>query len=344
MRLSVAWPHEVRLGSLAGLARSLVFLVLASLCQAAPASPAGAPTSVWIDTDAACGQAATADADDCWALLLALSSPELTIHGISTVFGNVDEETVFAVTRTVLDQWAESGGEDLPPVHRGSQQAGGGAARPAIAAIATALDQGQLTILALGPLTNVAALLAQHPQVADNIQQIVAVGGTRPSQRRLFPGTSGLLHFHDFNFTQDPAAFEAILSSGVALSLLPFEAAQRVTVTPTDLSLLSSSGGVAQWLAVMSRGWMRFWLEHLGTEGFYPFDSLAVGYVIDRQDFVCEPIPARVQKQRSLLFARDALEVSHNLEQSTSVTYCSDVNPSFGRELVARMVDLGRDW
>lgn len=343
MRLFVAWQREARPGSLVGLVGSLAFLALASLCHAALASPAGVPTPVWIDTDAACGQAETADADDCWALLLALSSPELAIHGISTVFGNVDEGTAFAVTRMVLDRWSESGGAGLPAVYRGAQRAGGGTARPAIQALAMALEQDQLTILAMGPLTNVAAVLALRPDLAHKIERIVAVAGTRPNQRRLFPGTSELLHFHDLNFIKDPAAFEAILSSGVALSLLPFEAAQKVTITPADLSFLSSSGGGSQWLAMVSRDWMRFWLDHLGTDGFHPFDSLAVGYVIDREDFVCEPIPARVEKKRSLFVTRDALEVSHNLEQSTSVTYCSDVNPSFGRELIARMVDLGRD-
>ncbi len=199
-----------------------------------------------------------------------------------------------------------------------------------------------MTILALGPLTNVAAVLAQHPQLAGNIDRIVAVGGTRPAQRRLYPGTSKLLHFHDLNFVKDPAAFEAILQSGVSLSLLPFEAAQKVTVTPADLSLLSSGGALAQWLAAVSLGWMRFWQDQLGTDGFHPFDSLAVGYVIDPLNFGCELIPARVRRKRSLFVARDILEVSHSFAQSTSVTYCSDVDPAFKSEILGRLVELGR--
>ena len=99
-----------------------------------------------------------------------------------------------------------------------------------------------------------------------------------------------------------------------------------VTVTPADLSLLSSGGAPAQWLAAVSLGWMRFWQDQLGTDGFHPFDSLAVGYVIDPLNFACEQIPARVQRMRSLFVARDALEVSHTFERSTSVTYCSEVD------------------
>lgn len=340
MRRSVVWPAEPGLGVLALTARCLSILFLAMMCQEAFAAPVGTRKPVWIDTDPACGQGETADVDDCWALLLAFSSPELDIRGISTVFGNVDEETAFVVARSVLDRLVESGSGDLPAVYQGAQRPGGGATSPAIAALATALERERLTILALGPLTNVAGLLAEHPQLAGNIDRIVGVAGTRPAQRRLFPGTSALLHFHDLNFVKDPAAFEAILQSGVSMSLLPFEAAQKVTVTPADLSLLSSGGAPAQWLAAVSLGWMRFWQDQLGTDGFHPFDSLAVGYVIDPLNFACEQIPARVQRARSLFVARDALEVSHTFERSTSVTYCSEVDPAFKSEVLRRLVEL----
>lgn len=337
MRRSAAWPHEALPRDLTIVFGWLALLFLASIGQAAFASPADGRKPVWIDTDAACGQAETADVDDCWALFLALGSPELAIHGISTVFGNVDEATAFAVTRSILDRWAESGGGNLPPVYRGAQDPSGEIRSPAIAALAAALERDRLTILALGPLTNVAALMALHPQLIHNIHRIIAVAGTRPTQRRLFPGTSELLHFHDLNFIEDPAAFETILKSGVSLSLLPFEAAQKVTITPDNLLDLSLGDGVAPWLATVSQDWMRFWQDRLGIDGFHPFDTLAVGYLIDPRDFDCAPIPARVKRTRSLFFPRDTLEISLDLEPSTVVTFCSGVDPAFGSEVVQRI-------
>ncbi len=168
---------------------------------------------------------------------------------------------------------------------------------------------------------------------------LVAVAGARPAQRRLFPGSSAMFHFHDLNFVKDPAAFETILRSGVPLSLLPFEAAQKVTITPADLALLSSSGPDARWLAEASQGWMRFWRVRLRVDGFHPFDSLAVGYLIDPLRFVCERIPAHVERARSLFVARDALVVSHSSSPETLVTYCSGVDPAFKDEVLTRLME-----
>ncbi len=54
------------------------------------------PEPVWIDTDPACGLKSSDDVDDCWAIAQALTSPELEVVGIGTVFGNVDEGRAFS--------------------------------------------------------------------------------------------------------------------------------------------------------------------------------------------------------------------------------------------------------
>ncbi len=84
---------------------------------------------IWIDTDPACGQSATSDVDDCWALMLALrwqslssgESPKLNIRGISTTFGNTKGETTLQVARQVI---GHLGGAARTPIYEGSHSSG----------------------------------------------------------------------------------------------------------------------------------------------------------------------------------------------------------------------------
>lgn len=59
--------------------------------------------STWIDTDPACGQGATNDVDDCWALMMALRSPECALRGISTTFSNTKGDTALQVARQAIE-------------------------------------------------------------------------------------------------------------------------------------------------------------------------------------------------------------------------------------------------
>src|SRR6185503_14474930 len=81
-----------------------------TLVKAGP--DAAMPRRLWIDTDAACGHAADADADDCFALLLLLRAPGIEVVGISTVGGNAPAD---AGERIVRELAALAGRQ--PPVH-----------------------------------------------------------------------------------------------------------------------------------------------------------------------------------------------------------------------------------
>jgi inosine-uridine nucleoside N-ribohydrolase len=93
------------------------------------------------------------------------------------------------------------------------------------AAITAATDA--VTVVAVGPLTNVASLLHQHPEVAERIAEVIAVAGRRPLQRF----TTGSASHPDLNFEKDPEAFAAILSTAVQLTLAPFELSSQLAAT-----------------------------------------------------------------------------------------------------------------
>jgi pyrimidine-specific ribonucleoside hydrolase len=292
---------------------------------------------IWIDTDPACGQGSTNDVDDCWALMMALRSPELDIRGISTTFGNTKGETVLQVARQVIGQL---GGAAQTPIYEGSHDQGSPEwnSTPASTAIASTLRREKLTIIAQGPLTNIATVIVNYPDLVKNIALIVMVAGKRPSN--LFhPGKQWWFHFSDFNIRKDPPAAKIVLESGIPLVLTPFELATKVTIMRSDLDKLASGDQSAQWLRQASQSWMSFWEDHLHQKGFHPFDALAVGYVTMPDLFSCNILPARIGFNLFL----EPFGLGHDLEvaqaiNGSQVYYCSDVDQRFKDRLIERLI------
>ena len=125
--------------------------------------------------------------------MMALRSPELNIRGISTIFGNTKGETALQIAHQVVRQLGGvSRSNRTPPIYKGSHSSGSPEwkSTQASEAIAAILRQEKLTIIAQGPLTNVATVIVNHPDVVRNIDRIVMVAGKRPGN--LFhPGAEG---------------------------------------------------------------------------------------------------------------------------------------------------------
>lgn len=286
--------------------------------------------ALWIDTDPACAGGSTYDVDDCWAIIAALRADNLRVIGLSTVFGNTDVRKTTATAQALLDMAAiHEPGRHVPPVIQGASQPISHQREipAAVNELARSLKAQRLTILALGPLTNTAMLVRKHPDLIAHIEAIVAIAGQQPDQ--VFRvGNTPILHFHDMNVRKDPEAVEVVLHSGIPIYLIPFEVAQHIVVTRTDIRTLEQRGGLDAWLASRSGPWLEFWETVLGATGFFPFDALAVTYLVTPKEFSCHDIPARVIRRHGLLFARDTLEVSYSFEDAVMVHYCSDVSRS----------------
>jgi len=282
-----------------------------------------AATRVWIDADPACGVDGRSDVDDCWALALALRGLTGRIVGISTVSGNGSEATGFAI---LTDLMGLAGGPPAtrPPVFRGAT-AGQGGATEASAGLIAALEDGPMSILALGPLTNLAEALRARPDLAGRIVEVVAVAGKAPGD--LFhPGRQWWMHFRDFNICLDTEAAGALLALNVALTLVPFELSIGLRITPDDLDSLVESGDLGAWLAGKSRDWAGFWRDDLDQPGFSPFDLAAAAYLLEPGRFACARENARIGYDPFLVpfgIGRD-LEVAPGLD-GVAVRYCRSV-------------------
>jgi purine nucleosidase len=304
---------------------------------------------IWVDTDAACGFTARTDVDDCLALWLLLNTRiRSKIVAVATVHGNASLEVTDNITRALVKLLNSSPGKAID-VWRGSRAPINRVPverSPAATAITRALEEGPVTILALGPLTNLAHVLTANPHLASNVAELIAVMGRRPGH--LFHPSEGIGRgsflghgpvFRDFNFSEDPEAVEELLAMNLKTTLLPYDVATNVEITSDDLRRLAAHGKAGEWLAARARSWLEYWHSDIGREGFYPFDLMAAAYLLAPSLFRCADVQAWVGKDPILfapLFRATALLVEPNRTHPAGrTTYCPEVE----REFAARLHD-----
>ncbi len=186
---------------------------------------------VMVDTDVG--------VDDALALMMVLASPDVEVVGICGVAGNVGLDQVMRNIGVVLD----AVGAPPVPVYRGCatpligehRDAGGvhGAdglgntafppsSRPvadvhaALAIVEAGRTCADLTLLALGPLTNVALAFRLDPELPARLERLVVMGGTIRGQGNVTPAA-------EYNFWADPEAAHIVLNSGANLWLISWE-------------------------------------------------------------------------------------------------------------------------
>jgi len=293
---------------------------------------------LWIDTDAACGHSARTDPDDCLAVALLARATGDRIAGISTVAGNAPLDVVEHTTRELAERLSADLGRTLP-VRSGTQ------------GLTAALEEGPLTVVALGPLTNLATVLDARPELRSRVARVVSVMGRRPGH--VFHPAEGagggmlLGHgpiFRDFNFEMDVAAAMRTVALGVPLTLVPYDAARRIEISAADLDRLTAAGGAAAWVAARSREWLAYWQRDIGRQGFSPFDLLAAAYVVEPRQFGCAEVQAWVGKDltlfvlfrrpTALLVRQGAAARPEKAQALGSARYCADVSSDIKSWLV----------
>ncbi|HYG94179.1 MAG TPA: nucleoside hydrolase [Nocardioides sp.] len=233
-------------------------------------------TRIILDTDLAMG-APGSDVDDGFALALALADPRLTVELVTTVGGNSDVKTSTRLTRELLELL----GRPEVAVVEGAPADEGAAAEIARRVLA---EPGELTLVAIGPLTNVARALATSRDVAASVREIVVMGGVFLEQTNVaaMPG--------EYNFWCDPEAAQAVLDSGAALRLVGLDVTRRVRLSRADARELAAGGEFGKVAARHTEAWIDFQervkpREELEQGSCALHDPLAVA-VVTRPDLV----------------------------------------------------------
>ncbi len=284
---------------------STTLLVASLAIQSAEARQgASVPRKVIIDADPGI--------DDAMAILLALRSPDLEVLGITTVFGNAEIEVA---TGNAL-RLVELAGKEIP-VARGAARPWVVPLRPppdfvhgadglgnidAPAPTRTAIEgtaaafivetiheyPGEVTLLALGRLTNLALALAMEPRLPELVKEIVLMGGAVAVPGNVSPVAEA-------NISGDPHAADIVFTTPWRVTMVGLDATTRVRLEDEVLLRMAKRDeNLGGFLYRISRFYRRFY-DSIGiTGGFYVHDPSAVAYVIDPSLFVTEKGPVRV--------------------------------------------------
>jgi len=223
--------------------------------------------------------------DDSLAMLLALASPEVHLEGISTVHGNVSGEQVTKNALAILELARASHvpvyqGCDVPlvkeplisPETHGNTGLGyAQLPEPTIQPRAGhgsdyLIEQimsrpGEITLVAIGPLTNVALAYRKEPRIAQNVKEVFIMGGAIQ-----YPGNTTALA--EFNTYVDPHAAHIVFHSGMPILLTPLDVTYQCIFTPGDLKRLQRiDSPVTKYIEESTRFYMEFHDEYQSIEG-----------------------------------------------------------------------------
>ena len=198
--------------------------------------------------------------DDALALFLALASPEVTIEAVTTVSGNVSVEQT---TYNALSLLTFTGNTDIPVAYGSSQplvrervdashvhgKNGLGEVllpEPTIAPVEQqAIDliierimsnPGEITLVAIGPLTNIALAVRREPRIAQHVREVVIMGGALRVPGNDTPSA-------EFNIFADPHAAHVVFHAGWPLRLVSLDVTTRVSLHRHHIETLAQRGG-----------------------------------------------------------------------------------------------------
>jgi purine nucleosidase len=213
------------------------------------------------------------DVDDLWTLAMLPGLAGLDLEAVTLVYGDTDVRARLAATALAMM------GIDVP-VYRGCEQPLSGKAVmwaghegvgvPGLAEAAYAAadavdvlidlasaDPGTLEVLAIGPLTNIAAAIGRDPAFVRNVRRIVVMGG------ELQAG------WPEHNFASDAVATEIVLGSGAPITLVPLDQTLRVAIDEHDVDRIAAAHPIGPLMADQAR---RFWQFLSGLREGMPDD------------------------------------------------------------------------
>lgn len=261
------------------------------------------PRKIIIDTDPGI--------DDAMAIFYALASPELDVIGLTTVFGNVATDLC---TTNALRLLEIAGRTDIPvavgALNPLAMKFRGGAAfvhgddgqgnvhlplpktRPidlhAVDFIVQEVMKapGEVTLVALGPLTNVALALLMKPAIAQNLREIVLMGGNA-----FVPGNA--TPTAEANILNDPEAADTVFSADCTITMIGLDVTEKVMMDAATLDRMGTFANPrAQYLSQIVRYYQAFYKNRYGEDSIYVHDSTTITYLLAPELFktVQQPI------------------------------------------------------
>lgn len=241
--------------------------------------------------------------DDALALMLALESPELKVAAITTVSGNVPAKMGAENARKVLRQigrldipvytgealplsipytdamdthGADGLGESFLPAEPPQE----GTETPAVAFLTGLLEREEISVIALGPMTNLARVFSARPDLICRVRELISMGGSFQSHGNCSPVA-------EYNYWCDPHAaavcYERFAEAGKKIHMVGLDVTRQIVLTPQlldDICRLDEKTG--KFIRKITGFYMDFHWKQEGITGCVINDPLAVAYAIDR--------------------------------------------------------------
>src|SRR3954471_18655051 len=232
--------------------------------------------------------------DDALALLLALASPEVDLRLVTTVHGNVE---LARTTENALRVLHLAGRSDVPVaagarsslVHPQPERAGhvhgttglGGVElppspaavdpRPAVVALADLLltSAEPVTVVTIGPMTNLALLLGVFPEAAPRIGRLVVMAGSAARGGNVTAAA-------EFNAWADPEAASAVLRAGLPTVLVGLDVTVPTVLTEDGIARFAAAGPIGAQAAAILQQYLDHARSSYGTSGVVVHDALAL--------------------------------------------------------------------
>jgi inosine-uridine nucleoside N-ribohydrolase len=278
--------------------------------------------------------------DDALALFLALASPEVHLEAITTVSGNVH---VDLTTRNAL-ALLELTGRTTIPVARGcdrpiarqpviadyvhGQNGLGGVALPeprlqpvkqhavdVIIEKVMAAPQ-EITLVPVGPLTNIALALRKEPRIAEYVREVVIMGGALRVPGNVTPEA-------EFNIYADPHAAHIVFHAGWPVRLVTLDVTNKTLLEREQVQRLASNGNPVTWLIQqMVENFLNTFGIPRGISAFQMHDPLCLSAAFQPELITWEPAYVDVELASSLTLGETVAYFSNRKE---------DIDPSLER-------------
>ncbi len=295
--------------------------------------------------------------DDALGIILAVRSPELEVLGITTVSGNAPVARCTANTLLVLDilgapavpvvagaavplarkpfaatevHGTDGLGDVTARYPTSSRQARHGAVEFLLEMIHR--FPGEVTLIATGPLTNVATAILRDREAMGRLSAVTVMGGAFRVPGNMTPTT-------EFNFAVDPEAAAIILGAGLPLTLVPLDVTEQVVLSREAVEEARGAGTLQTFIQEMTAVAMAFHRDHEGFDGMFLHDPLAVGIVADPPLVRGQPMAVAIERRGELTAGMAVADLRRRSRATPTATVCVEVEaPRFLRMFRERVL------
>jgi len=297
--------------------------------------------------------------DDALALMLALKSDELHIEAVTTVSGNVSLEQATknaALLLELLDpgprpilamgfehpvengftrSQSVHGSDGLGGLHRFTNRDGAlGYPEPTFSgSLPDAIDilfdlvnryPDELTLITLGPLTNLAQALEKDAAQTRRLREVIIMGGAIKVPGNITPAA-------EFNIFADPHGAQQVFQSDLSMTLVPLDVTEKVCLTAEDMNQLSRDMDqpLGEFVRHITGHSMDYMSKARGISGIYLHDPLAVGAAIDPMMAATSPLHVAVETGKGItrgMTLADTRAISEHLKQPANLDVALEVN------------------